>query len=712
MYRRREYKPFSGKQRSQNSLWQPSLRGMKRPVRSFESFLRTAPPHQTQPPPDDKPLPAIPNPRVAQKAAAPSIPSKSLHRKPSWKAPSDWDEPSSPKQDPQTSLFSAPRNYQLIIPEPSPSIGDDHDSIVWQFNSSPTQHSYLAPIDEQSHNRPSSPHRSSYSVFADTAVPENDYCLLDLPANPNIKMPSPESAVTHPVATSSSDMETFSPPPLPDVMLCSSNSTMKQKAFSQLGVESPAEKEEGFSPSAIRARSFGAGNGNEAILSMRGKKLQPLSQGCLKLEEEPKSEDSSERSQPFSVSQDYQNVLADQHHEAYPHDSSAQTESTEKNTMASHCFMSPSKVLSKSAELVPRPLSWKKDSNGSSPGSSRWNIHADITPSSQGVRRRHQKMAAWVPFHQRTHSQHRSNIEEEQAGSASDSASATRREISGVEKFRLLNKEMILSKLVPQVKWLRSNNAGDDSAVENSTTALPTGSFPMEQSCPLFQLPGGLAIVRQPPSPTPKSRDTSFSGPSTALNILQNGPYAELSGFDIVPAPRRPSSLYSQQSEFPVAPAISVHGRLRSSITFPPSPQSRSSTSSPPTSPLAQEIEIPRTPPPIPSQHVPRMPPTLSSWSQRDEGRIKDDRVDSANEDEPRRRKLHTGILNKARDARDSWKRHQRHAKHTKLKQSIPVLGPTDPGVSEAYVRREDRVPGHSDARAGRLPGYMDGGFM
>ncbi|KAH3948336.1 hypothetical protein HBH98_052700 [Parastagonospora nodorum] len=685
---------------------------MERPVRSFESFLRTAPPHQTQPPPDNKPLPAIPSPRLAQKTAAPSIQSKSLHRKPSWKAPPDWDEPSSPKQDPQTSSFSAPRNYRLIIPEPSPGIGDDHDSIVWQFNSSPTQHSYLTPIDEQSHDRPSSPHRSSYSAFAHTAVPENDYCLLDLPANPNIRIPSPDSAVTHPVATSSRNTETFSNTPLPDVMLRSSNSMMKQKAFSQLGSENPAEEQAGLPPSAIPPRSFGAGNGNEAVLSMRGKKLQSLSQGGLKLEEESESGDSSERSQQLPVSLDYHNALADQYHEAYLHDSSAQTESTEKNTMTSYFFMRSSKVPSKSAELMPRPLSWKKDPNGSSPGSSQSNIHTDVTPNSQGVSRRHRKVAAWVPFHQRTHSQHCSSLEEEQAGSASDSASATRREISGVEKLRLLNKEIILSKLVPQVKRLRSNITGDDLAGKNVATALPAGSFPMEQPRPLFRLPGGLVIVRQPPTPTPKSRDNSFSGPSTALNIPQNDSYADLSGFDIVPSPRRPSSLYSQQSESPVAPARSVHGRLRSPITFPPSPQSRSSTSSPPTSSLAHEIEIPRTPPPIPSQHEPRTPPTLSSWSQRDEGRMDDDRADSANEDEPRRRKLHTGILNKARDARDSWKRHQRHAKHMKLKQSIRVLGPTDPGVSEAYMRREDRVPGHGDARAGRLPGYMDGGLI
>lgn len=682
MYGRREQTLSSRKQHSQHGIWQSSLRGMERPVRSFESFMRTTPPHQTQPPPDDKPLPAIPCPRVAQRTPVPKVPTKSIHRKTSWKAPTDWDDPSSPKQDPQTSSFSAPRDYQLIIPEPSPGIGDDQDSIVWQFNSSPTRHFYLAPIDEHNHDRPSSPRRSPYSGSAHTAVPANDYCLLDLLTNPNIRIPSLDSAVTQPVASSSSNMETFSPPPLPDVTLRSSNSMMKKKAFAQLRI-SPAGKPAGLQPSAAPTRSFEAGHGNEAVLSMRGRKLQPLSQGALKLEEGPESEDSSERSQQLSVSQDYHHVLADQYHEAHLHDSLAQTESTEKKTITSHFLMKSSRVPSKGAELMPRPLSWKKDPNGYSPGSSRSNINADVTPSSQGVRRRHQKMAAWVPFQQRTHFYHRPSLGEEQARSPSDSAHATRREISGVENFRLLNKEILLSKIVPQVKRLRSNNTVDDPAGKNSATALPTESFPIEQSRPLLLLPGGLAIVRQPPTPMPKSRDNSFSGPSTALNIPQNSSHAEFSELDTVPAPRRPSSLHSQQSESPVAPAISVRGRLRSSTTFRPSPQSRSSTSSPPTSPLAHEIELPHILPPMPAQHVPRALPKLSSCSQQD-----DDRTDSANEDEPQRRKLHMGILDKARDARDSWKRHQRDAKHMKLKQSIRVLGPTDPGVSEAYVRR------------------------
>lgn len=575
---------------------------------------------------------------------------------------------------------------------------------MWQFNSSPTRHSYLAPIDEQSHGQPSSPHRCPYSASAHTAVPGNDYCLLDLPTSSNIRTPSPDSTVTQPVALSSSKMEKFSPPPLPDVMLRSSDSMMKKKAFAQLGIP-PAGKQAGLQPSADPSRSFEAGHGNEAVLSMHGKKPQQLSQGGLKLEEESESEDSSEKSQQLSVSQDYHNVLADQYHEAHLHESSTQTGSTGKNRMASPFLMKSSIVPSKGAELMPQPLSWKKDPNRTSPANSRSDINADVTPGSQGVRRIHRKMTAWVPFHRHTHSYRRSSLEEEQARSASDSAHATRREISGVEKFRLLNKEMLLSKIVPQVK--RSNNTGENPAGKNSATTLPTDPFPMEQSRPLFRLPGGLAIVRQPPTTMPKSRDNSFSGPSTVLNMPQTGSYAGFSESDIVPAPRRPSSLYSQQSESPVAPAISVRGRLHSSIAFPPSPQSRSSTSSPPTSPLAHEIEAPRTPPPIPAQHIPRAAPTLSTWSQQD-----DDRTDSANEDEPQRRRLHMGILDKARDARDSWKRHQRDTKHTKLKQSIRVLGPTDPGVSEAYVRRQGGDSGLGDARAGRLPGYMDGGLI
>lgn len=64
-------------------------------------------------------------------------------------------------------------------------------------------------------------------------------------------------------------------------------------------------------------------------------------------------------------------------------------------------------------------------------------------------------------------------------------------------------------------------------------------------------------------------------------------------------------------------------------------------------------------------------------------------RVDSAYEDDPQPYGFHTGIMDKARDARDAWKRFQRDARQEKLKQSIRVLGPTDPAVVSGYVRSE-----------------------
>ena len=64
-------------------------------------------------------------------------------------------------------------------------------------------------------------------------------------------------------------------------------------------------------------------------------------------------------------------------------------------------------------------------------------------------------------------------------------------------------------------------------------------------------------------------------------------------------------------------------------------------------------------------------------------------------------------IPNKARDMRDAWTRHQRDVKHDKLKQSIRVLGPTDPTVAAGYVKREGRRCSDERDASGRMPGYM-----
>jgi hypothetical protein len=52
------------------------------------------------------------------------------------------------------------------------------------------------------------------------------------------------------------------------------------------------------------------------------------------------------------------------------------------------------------------------------------------------------------------------------------------------------------------------------------------------------------------------------------------------------------------------------------------------------------------------------------------------------------------GLVNRARDVRDAWRRRQMQAKHDKLKQSIKVLGLTDPPVASRYTKSWGRRSG------------------
>ena len=165
------------------------------------------------------------------------------------------------------------------------------------------------------------------------------------------------------------------------------------------------------------------------------------------------------------------------------------------------------------------------------------------------------------------------------------------------------------------------------------------------------------------------------------------------------------SSQLSQYSQAAVAPAVAVKSRFRNSAGSAPSPYARSVTSSPPSSPLAHEILLPCTPPPLlsKSSRTANPPLTPSPLTYDPEIQSLGNRPEGVEEHTTH---MHR-ILGRAKAARDAWRRHQLELKHEKLKQSIRVLGPTDPGVTAGYVRREGRRPGEEDTDPGRMPGYM-----
>jgi hypothetical protein len=77
----------------------------------------------------------------------------------------------------------------------------------------------------------------------------------------------------------------------------------------------------------------------------------------------------------------------------------------------------------------------------------------------------------------------------------------------------------------------------------------------------------------------------------------------------------------------------------------------------------------------------------------------------SGKDNEEDHRKL--GLIEKAKEAR---RRHNMLVRQEKLKKSIRVLGPTDPGVVAGYVKRDGGKSHDSDVGERRLPGYMVSG--
>lgn len=704
MIERRQLTPFPGKQRT---IWKSSLVGMEQPLRSFESFLRTAPPHPS--PLSDKPLPAIPSSgdgttREAYRSLI-NRPSKRNFNASAWETPVNWNEPTLLDQDLQNSSSSVHRSYAPLIPEPSPLGVDNQEQSLWPFTSNQSPYSELEPINEYDNYVPSpssspSPFHSPHSAPLPISVPEND-CSFSMSSS--IPRASIASHTAYPISSNSKDLEILSPSPISDVMIRSKIST-NQKAFASVGIESTRERQKERQHWSGLPDSPRVNDEFQSVLFTRGRKFQPLSQGFLQDAILADDGDMDERLQQLGVSQDYYNMLDDQYYETHLQSGSVRVGSKGRNHESGTALVQPSK----DGELMPRPLSWKKETYGSSPNSSTLNIQT-VARSPPTSRKRHSPMSSSVPFHQPTHAQQRPSVDDDGPRSAGKTAFASRRELFGSEIDRLLSKEIHLSNLMPNVRGFRSH-ASDNNAPHSSsspkpaTSRAPSRHRPLDQSAPLFRLPGGLVFVRQSPTPTAIVRDNIDLDTSSPLRTTQSKWNSEHPAFnpaiDVHPIERRRSSLYSQQSESPVAPAILINRKWRSSLSSPTSPRSRSSTSSPPTSPLAHEIELPRTPPPIPQ----RIPPSPGN-----EESIDDERADSANEDEPQRRKVHMGIFDKARDARDTWKRHHKDAKHEILKQSIRILGPTDPGVAAAYVKRQGRSSGDGGSR---VPGFMGAGFI
>uniref|UniRef100_A0A3G1DJJ7 Squalestatin S1 biosynthesis transcriptional activator L3 n=1 Tax=Phoma sp. (strain ATCC 20986 / MF5453) TaxID=1828523 RepID=MFL3_PHOSM len=685
MSKRREHPPLPGKQQD---IWPPSLSGMEQPVPSFKSFIRKTPPPTGSP--GEKPLPPLP---TLHRESVDTTPSAAINTSPTrtpsvpfWKAPANWDDSSTPVQEHQAPPVFSPRNYALLLPEASPGGLDSNEPTQWPFDVAATHHPRLNSIDEQVDqvSLSSACHLSAASASRSSSPrPDDDPSTLS--SNSNNDRLVINTTKLYSTSSESSASHNMSPVSPSEVMFSPSNVSTKQKVF---GIELPGGPGTTIEDWSSRTPSNPRSETPKSGLSMQGKKLQRLNRPISTIDPHPSDPDISAKAQHLDASLDYHSVLAGVYHEEHAHDARP-TAARQKNKVPPSTRINPGKQRSGNREMVPRPLSWRKDSNSSFPNSALVDIEEDPkrVPNS---RKRYRKMTNWVPFHQPMHMHKGVSQRVEETGSNNGSRYPKRKGKDSPESGGVHGKEADGKSLMPHVRdfatHVKNGIVSTSHAANRSITSSPsqpsTASTPprAEQHTRLIRLGGGFALVRQSPAVTPPSHSSSRLDISLPLQAPVSRSYGQIPDIEVEPVSRRPSSLYSQQSEAPVAPGISVNKRnLRISPSL--SPQTRSNTSSPPTSPLAHEVSFPRTPPP--PARSPNRPPYRP---QKGAEVVEDERVDSANEDKSHKKSLHVGIMDMARDARHAWKKHHQDAKHEKLKQSIRVLGPTDPGVAAAGV--------------------------
>jgi hypothetical protein len=393
MGERREHSPFPG---IQQTIWQSSLRGMEQPVRSFKSFIRTAPPHPGSN--SEKLLPPVPISREqANKSIHPPSPTRASFQTcsiNSWKTPVAWDEPGTPEQEIQTSPFPAPRTYAPLIPEPSPGPYDSEEPIPWPIKSISAQQSYLECISEQDDHMPSSsPCNASHEAPLHMPLSE---------AEPNLLVATP-------------DLNTLAAQPalrLTPSLLPPDNTpraNMNQEALSSPGIQSHEDLQSVNEHSLALPK---ASDERGPTLLLRGKGLQNLPQESSTLQEMTSDIDMDEKLHELSVSQDYHTVLADQYHEAHADAFDSMYGGPEKEEPSRNPIAATFRPQTKHQQLVPRPSLWRKDPSSTSLEGTFLNMN-DNANSLPKRRKRYRKVADWVPFHQSSRTHRHSVLDED-----------------------------------------------------------------------------------------------------------------------------------------------------------------------------------------------------------------------------------------------------------------------------------------------------------
>ncbi|KAL1603939.1 hypothetical protein SLS60_005531 [Paraconiothyrium brasiliense] len=656
----------------QRNISSASLEGMERPVRSFKSFVQTAPPNPTD---TDKALPLTPAPwdrADSDRARTPTPPSadfpplsrERISRTASWKAPAEWydDSPSgrsthtpSPVLTPVT---SAPRFFSPLLPEPSPPLYGMAESTTWPTSSSPPPVNRLLPIyerrgDSPDYGPPGTPPRTPLP-----ATPPSDNRYIENILPPELgRANSPRSREV--VGANARVQAIFR-----------SEST-KEKAYASLGLELPSKlSRDGKRPD----REY-----------LRGKKIRALQKGNPLADDSWEDEDMDDMTRALSFSQDYHDLLADQYQELSVRkeevlNSGGAQQVYEAQIYEARFVESMHSIPPQDREVVPTPLTWRKSPAPSTPRSHSRD-GATEQPSSPGQKSKHKRLSSLFNHHIGTYDSSREDLsKKERRPSKSNRNHETQGDKAPEDDLRF-------SKFFPSNKPIKLGKK------QKKTTAAkaPSASSSPPQPSPMFRLPGGLAVVRNhSPSPSPRSDVLSDKSPTSThtRGSSQNGS-------DYSHTTSNACSPY-QSNESPTTTNMPIAMQSAYRTSGGSSYSHHSNTGHP----LVLEASPPPPPPPplVLSSSLPLSPPLSPETLNRNRSQEKD----------AEHHRYKPNFIEKAREAR---RRRLTEARQDRLKRSIKVLGPTDPGVAQAgYVKSEERFAQCESDLEGRLPGYMAGG--
>ena len=667
----------------QNTLYSSHLKGMERPARSFKSFVRATPPH-TSP---NKPLPPIPAVPPLQKHPSSSSTTTVQIRNtglPLWEAPSNWDNDDNCQA--QSTPPCALRHYSPLIPEPPEDIAAmQADPILWQQDNGPFQQTPLDPIHERTASTPEIPPRnpSRLSLLSSTPATTRKNSRDTLPSvssrhSPGTHHDEPLEEIYEPAAGGypSTDL-----PSALDLISALSDVTSQEKALKSLGLGSP--RDQGMVWGGLHQRSDPVQLANDSHLDLQGNKLTMFRKGSILADGSPVSPEDPEIShkvQALSFTQDYHNVLADRSFD--DHVQSVQD--------------APPRASPEDRDLTPQPLTWRKESGSSPPaGSPQCPQMPPTSPS--GRYKNLRKMSSWVNHHLRRDSQ--TGVKQR---STSDPEALLHSQLPEFEVDPYSENETCLGNIVQHGKDLVSHKIlrRQSEPKKPLVISLPlpqqssrtpedssVSAAPFELATPVFRLPGGLAVVRQSPLSTPQPQTASDS-PSSLFSDLSWPDFPDSS------QPRRNSSCCgSWQSSEPQPQTASTNASKRKFSSPLASPSilrlfSYSMTSL--ASSLPQEVLSPYSPPQTRRRSHNVGSPLTAPPSSHGIEQHTEESVEGATH------KLN--LFEKAKHARDVWKKHQKEMKNEKLKESIRLVGPADAKDIAGFIKCtvDGRVSGDS----------------